>query len=48
MGFKKYQTYQKDAKKYGYETIEQRCDRSQKKRIAKGLRAIKFPQIKDK
>ena len=31
------------AKKYSNETIEERCDRLNKERVAKGEKAIRFP-----
>ena len=40
----RYKEYQEDAKKYGDETIEERRDRLNQERVAKGGRAIRYPK----
>jgi len=38
-----YKTYQQNAEKYGHETIEERRDRLNKERVAKGFNLVRFP-----
>ena len=40
----RYKEYQEDAEKFGNETIEQRRDRLNQERVAKGIRAIRYPR----